>query len=225
VSDNLPAVWSAESHTLAKHKILSEYLVAWIQILSRQSQKIGATSRPLKYIDAFAGPGIYENGNKGSPILAIEVALKFPNPLPVPVEFVFIENDGERHRTLEQQISLYHESIASSSNVHSVKAIKGDCVVEMNKMLDHAAAFQEVFGPALVFLDQFGYSGVPMSLIARVLSASECEVLTFFFWRELDRFIGDKSKHAGINSAFGGNDWQPAINMGTEERIRFVSET
>jgi three-Cys-motif partner protein len=194
-------------------------------ILSHQSEKIGVTTRPPKYVDAFAGPGIYESGEEGSPILALKVALNHAQTFPVPIEFVFIEDDETRHKTLEQQLFPYREAISKSSNVQSVACIKGDCRVELGKILDDADARHEEFGPALVFLDQFGYSGVPMSLISRILSHGECEALTFFFWRELDRFISDPHKHAGVTSAFGSTDWMPAINMEATDRIRFMSNT
>jgi three-Cys-motif partner protein len=224
VSDSLPPVWSAEPHTLAKHRILQEYLAAWMAILSHQSGKLGATTRPLKYIDAFAGPGIYQNGEEGSPILALKVALNHARKFPVPVDFVFIEDDEARYRTLEQQLLRYRESSANSANVHSVKPVNRDCRIVLNEMLDAAKANQAGFGPALVFLDQFGYSGVPMNLIARILAHGECEVLTFFFWRELDRFISDKSKHSGVTGAFGGDEWLPAIDLAADRRVEFMSD-
>src|SRR4051794_21996687 len=85
VSDSLPTVWSAEPHTVAKHRILQAYLSAWMPILTRQSQKVGQQGK-VRYIDGFAGPGIYQKGEKGSPILALEAALEHPFTFPIPVE-------------------------------------------------------------------------------------------------------------------------------------------
>ena len=67
MSDNLPTVWPAEPHTLAKHAILKEYLKAWMPILSRQSARVHAPGREVLFVDGFAGPGRYSGGEPGSP--------------------------------------------------------------------------------------------------------------------------------------------------------------
>jgi len=216
VSDDLSGVWSADPHTLAKHKILQQYLAAWMPILSRQSRSI------IKYIDGFAGPGIYQGGEKGSPVLALETALNHSKDFPAPVELYFIENDDERFQTLMQQLALYREAIAQSKNVKLAKPIHGDCRTTIDQMIDESESRSTKFGPALVFLDQFGYSAVPLDLIKRILSHDQCEVLTYLFWRDLDRFITDPNKHKGISSAYGCEEWRPAIAMKPGERDRFM---
>lgn len=77
MGDNLPTVWDASPHTIAKHAILREYLAAWFPILSRQSAKVQSThpantKNEILFIDAFAGPGEYANGEPGSPIIALK---------------------------------------------------------------------------------------------------------------------------------------------------------
>ena len=54
-------------HTAAKHLLLKRYLDRWFPILGKYNQRIN-------YIDGFAGPGEYEGGEPGSPLLAIEAA-------------------------------------------------------------------------------------------------------------------------------------------------------
>ena len=62
-------IWQLEHHTRAKHEILKRYLQAWMVILSQ-----GKFSEIL-YIDGFAGPGEYDRGEVGSPIIAGAVAI------------------------------------------------------------------------------------------------------------------------------------------------------
>ena len=62
------SIWKAEPHTLAKHAVLRNYLEAWFPILGRWNGRV-------IYYDGFAGPGRYEGGEQGSPIVAIEVAM------------------------------------------------------------------------------------------------------------------------------------------------------
>ncbi len=51
-----------QPHTQAKHHILKYYLDEWFPILGRARGS-------LRYIDGFAGPGEYEGGEDGSPIM------------------------------------------------------------------------------------------------------------------------------------------------------------
>lgn len=57
-------IWKMQPHTEMKHIILKKYLDAWLPIMANTNKKI-------LYIDGFAGPGEYKNGEIGSPIIAI----------------------------------------------------------------------------------------------------------------------------------------------------------
>lgn len=61
-------VWPLEPHTRAKHEILRRYLAAWFPILSKWSGRI-------IYLDGFAGPGVYSDGEDGSPVIALQTAV------------------------------------------------------------------------------------------------------------------------------------------------------
>ena len=54
-------------HTAAKHDILRFHLKAWFPILGQAFPQSS-----LQYIDGFCGPGEYEGGEDGSPILALK---------------------------------------------------------------------------------------------------------------------------------------------------------
>lgn len=227
MSDTLENVWSADDHTFAKHQILQNYLAAWIPILSKQSQNVGSRN-PIKYIDAFAGPGIYkprnpgENPPKGSPLLAIESAISHQGDLPIPVEFIFIEARKERHKILCEQLIYYERQARESGRAIVRPAYEGDCVEILGKMLAECKQKHQKFGPALVFLDQFGYSSVPMELVGKILAEPQCEVLSYLEFKNLDRFITDETKHTGISETFGSEAWKAAIKLHGIERARFL---
>ncbi len=65
-------LWSKEAHTQAKHEILSRYLGAWFPILINKFHC-------ACIIDGFAGPGEYERGEAGSPLLMLQVLLRHPD--------------------------------------------------------------------------------------------------------------------------------------------------
>src|SRR5438445_12315710 len=92
-------IWELEAHTRAKHEILRRYLQAWMPILSQ------GRFPEMLYIDGFAGPGQYEGGEAGSPIIALDTALGFKPALRAKVHFLFIEKDDDRAAHLREQVA------------------------------------------------------------------------------------------------------------------------
>lgn len=63
--------WSLPPHTEAKHKILRYYLGAWFAIMA-QSRMVSR----INFLDGFAGRGRYDDGEPGSPLIALEVLVE-----------------------------------------------------------------------------------------------------------------------------------------------------
>lgn len=59
-----PTIWKLEPHTEVKHAIYDRYLDAWLPIILRKWPV-------ATYAEGFAGPGVYEEGQRGSPIRAL----------------------------------------------------------------------------------------------------------------------------------------------------------
>jgi three-Cys-motif partner protein len=222
MNDKLPTVWDAEPHTLAKHGILKKYLQAWMAILARQSALIPKGSKSILYVDGFAGPGVYKGGEEGSPIVAIRTAVDHTGNLPVPVRFLFVELEPARFQSLQQQLAKLQPMIQASKQVASAEARRGDCTEVLSAIVDNPNQFGGNFGPAMVFLDQFGYSQVPINLVAKIMAWDQCEVLSYLNWDHLNRYLSDPSKAAGITGAFGTEDWKQAIQMPGDQRRTFL---
>jgi three-Cys-motif partner protein len=225
MADNLPVVWPAEPHTCAKHAILERYLKAWFPILSQQSHRAQLRTEQILFIDGFAGPGEYTNGQPGSPIIALTAAIQHAKEFPVPIQFLFIEEREERFARLEAVLKRYQEQIKQSSKIRLVLPRQGDCDTVLNEMLDQHDKQGTHFGPALAFLDQFGYSAVPMQLIARILAFRQCEVFSYLDYKGMNRWITDPSKALSFDRTFGGNEWMGAINLPESERRVFLLNT
>src|SRR5689334_11606762 len=123
MADNLPTVWEAEPHTLAKHGIYRTYLEAWAAILSNSP-----FGTELQVVDGFAGPGEYLRGEPGSPIVALNSILGHTRSLPKRVRLRFIELDEERHAHLVSRLARENERIAAASHRLVVdQPILGEC--------------------------------------------------------------------------------------------------
>ena len=215
--DALPTIWKAEPHTLAKHGILRTYLEAWVAILSNSP-----FGTELLFVDGFAGPGKYLNGEPGSPIVALNSILDHKQTLPKNVRLRFIELDQERHAHLVARLAQENARMATSQLVIVDPAILGDCEEEIRKLIAQRKQNRQGLGPALFFLDQFGYSQVPMSLVRAIMAEPQCEVFSFLNFRRMNAYLGDQAKWAGVTEAYGDESWKPALQMSGYTRQEFL---
>ncbi len=222
MNDQLDTIWDAEPHTIAKHRILTSYLQAWAPIMSRYLQRVGTTGQRLLFVDGFAGPGIYDKGQDGSPVLSIKAILDHTVILPAPLSFFFIEEVPERYDILKKRIDNLNTKIDNSDSIDKVSVQKGGCESILNPWLDKYDDSSKDLGPAFFFLDQFGYSDVSMDLIKRILKHQYCEVFTYLNWSYLSRFISDETKSATITQTFGGNEWQEVLKINHTQRASFM---
>lgn len=174
-------LWPLEPHTGAKHAILKMYLDRWFPILGKYHSRIN-------YIDGFAGPGEYRDGEKGSPILAIESALEHVSRgtlgSNVTINFIFIESDKDHSAHLRKIL----ESLTCPPQF-KIGIIDGqfrDCIGEI---LDKLEADKKSLAPTFAFVDPFGFSGIPMSLMARILKFERCEVFVNIMVEFINRFL------------------------------------
>jgi three-Cys-motif partner protein len=194
-------------------------------IMSRQSHKLGISEAELLFVDGFAGPGRYAGGELGSPILAIESVLGHSYDFPIPISFLFIEERNKRHAVLQNIVKEYRRRIEESRRINSVRVEKGECERVLNEVLDSYEKTNRKIGPAFFFLDQSGFSDVPMQLIRRVMSKPLCEVFSYLNWDHMNRFLIDGTKWPSLDRTFGGPEWRLALELESYERSDFVLKT
>jgi three-Cys-motif partner protein len=192
-------VWKLDPHGVAKHAVLRRYLQAWIPIMASWSGRV-------LYIDGFAGPGIYEGGEEGSPIIALRAALAQAGLIRGEMNFLFIEADPPRHGVLRQEIAKL--PMPSNLRVH-VECARFDETV--NGILDDLDAAGDRLIPTFAFVDPFGFSHTPMRTLARIMQHPRCEVLVTFMYEEINRFLGHADHPATFDALFGCPDWSRCL--------------
>ena len=203
-----------DPHTEAKHQILKKYLQAWLPIISRNHGRV-------VYVDGFAGPGEYIGAKDGSPIIAIkEVAgHKLRDQMKAEFIFLFIEERQDRCEHLKQMLSTL--KIPTGLKVEfSVECGKFDEVV--GGLLDKFDKEKAKLAPTFIFIDPFGFSGVPLNLIKRIMANPHCEVLITFMYEEIVRFMSLASNEKHLDGLFGTDKWR-VINankkLSSDERL------
>jgi three-Cys-motif partner protein len=200
-------IWELQPHTAAKHQILRKYLDAWFPILVRYNSRI-------VYIDGFSGPGRYSGGEPGSPIIALESARTHRANLAGELVFLFIEERQDRADNLDREIG----SIQLPAHF-KVKVERGTFAEDLTTRLDQLDADGHEVSPTFALIDPFGFSGIPYSLVSRLLSKNRCEVLITFMVDAINRWLNHPGTdiRAHITETFG-TDAAIAIVEGVGDR-------
>lgn len=192
-------VWPLEPHTRAKHEILRRYLEAWTAILSRGGFPT------IGYVDGFAGPGIYDNGEDGSPVIALKAALKHQDKIKAEIRFLFIEHDKKRAAQLRACIAAL--AVPGNFKVQIVEGLTFEQGFRAH-LLEPCRNARRPLPPTFAFIDPFGWKGVPFALVKEILANPSCEVLFNFMYEEINRFIEHPDQPKNFDDLFGSSDWR-----------------
>ncbi len=175
-------LWPLEPHTRGKHLVLRGYLDAWFPIMGRWNGRI-------LFIDGFAGPGEYEGGERGSPLIAIKAFKDHRTRHLVTAEviFAFIEKDPRRAEHLEKLVAGLRPNLPPN------------CTVEVE-----CGLFDEAMTSTLDALDVQKTSLAP---------ASKCEVYVSFMYDFISRFRDTPEFAPHLDELFGCRDWRQGIPL------------
>lgn len=219
-------LWTLDQHTRAKHELLRRYLGAWFPILT-----YGGYHRRVLFLDGFAGPGVYADGEPGSPIIALNTLVThqvFDELGQTEFVFIFVESDHERYESLESKIAEFWQRSGGQPGNVRVHVVESTFAELAGELLDELGEQKKQLAPTFAFIDPFGWSGVPIQLVAELLSYSRCEVLFNFMYDSVNRFVGDErpaiAKH--FAELFGTNEdeHRHAAELAGEERKRFLRD-
>ena len=190
-------VWEAEAHTLAKHVILRSYLQAWFPILSKWNGRV-------VYYDGFAGPGVYSRGEEGSPLIALNVAKEHRASLDSELAFIFVEERKDRSDYLKAELAT--RDLPSNFRY----SVRNETFAQaLGNTLDYLDSEGLEIAPTFAFVDPFGITGLPFSLIERLLGRKRCEALITFMSSTIRRFVTELPEQ--VNELVG--------NISAAERI------
>ena len=154
-----------------KASIVSEYFPQYCKIIINKHRP-----KQLRYIDLFAGPGRYEDGNASTPILIAQNCFK---DLYLRNHVRFIFNDNTYSFQLEENFTKEFPD-----GTFAIKPFFGDKTVgEHQKISDflikntHIGKHNEY--PSLLFIDPFGYKGIETNVLAQFLKNWGNEIFLF----------------------------------------------
>lgn len=198
-SDSDPEKWDYPPHTKAKHDMLASYLDGWYPILSRWNGKI-------LFLDGFAGRGKYTNGAEGSPIIALKRLINhrhFPRMGDREFVFMFVEANADNAASLKHEIDAFIAQNQPWPPKVKVYVENQKFDVTANGIIDYLREQKGNLAPTFAFVDPFGYSGLPMDLLADLLAYPKTEIFVNFMVGHVQRFIERDGQENAMKRLFG----------------------
>lgn len=205
-------LWPLEPHTKGKHLVLRSYLDAWLPIL-------GSRSGRILFVDGFAGPGEYQDGEEGSPQIALRALVDHSAKRAISAEigFVFIEADTARAAHLANIVDAWKGKLPGKC---WTKVINAKFDEALGDFLGNIDVQNARLAPTFLMIDPFGVSGTPMEIIARVLKNPRCEVYVSLMYESINRFANTSEFVSHLDVLFGTQEWRGCSSIEKSELRR-----
>ncbi len=152
-----------------KANIVANYFPKYCKILLKTHKGM------IRYLDLFAGPGIYDDGSLSTPMLLTDYCAQ-DSILKNRVHLLF--NDKEYGAILEDNFnSRYPDGTFALRPRFACKTVGEDAGIE-NFLNKDCAKGQNI--PTLLFFDPFGYKGINSRTLAKFMSKFGNEIFLFF---------------------------------------------
>jgi len=189
------------AHSLAKHRVLQEYIEKYVAILTANRRVEQLT---LSLVDGFSGGGTYlhpESGDRipGSPILmlnAIALAETKANvdrrkKFKVNGNYYFVDEKKTTLEYLKQEVASAPSAIEKHDHIHY---LKGSFSSHLDEIIQHIKKKGKAHR-AIFLLDQYGYTDVPMADIRKIFAAlPRAEVILTLAVDWLTHFVNDTAR-------------------------------
>lgn len=203
--------YSLEEHSKIKLKVLTEYIKTWMRKVVLNPYGSGN----CLVVDTFAGTGMYDDGNYGSPLIIIKEALdfieqakKYPNMKVKLINLIFIESDVNNYNLLKENIEKHvginiDEHKFNSINEHLNIAISNST---HEKFIENLLSKVDNMIPAFFFIDPFKFT-VPFELNKGLLEKyNNVELLFNLMTEELSRFFEVDKINKSLKILYGIED-------------------
>lgn len=196
-----------EDHTKRKLEVLKSYLDIYFDTVVRNPAQDRLN---ITLVDGFSGGGAYADGaetRSGSPFVllsaveqaAVRLNERREKPLKINARFIFVDDEFEHVAALRREL----KSRGYAEDDPRITIYHGTFVDHLPAILQKITKTQ-IKGRSIFFLDQFGYSDVPMSAIRTIFnSLDRSEVVLNFAIDSLLNYLQDASAELELYRQFG----------------------
>lgn len=217
-------------HSEAKVNLYGKYLSIYLNVLSRS---------PIKNIylfDLFCGEGVYKDGGKGSPIVALECIKNhyYSNGNTCPNLYIDF-NDSEESEIEPEKLKIDRVKEIASKVFRPQNVHVGYTSIDYNKLVPKVIERTNSLKSderALVFIDPWGYKEIDPADIKGLMENGKTEVILFLPIYFMSRFAnkskdvefkGGRALRLFMEKLFGNSDAVPHIE-GQKEFIYHIQE-
>lgn len=182
------------SQSARKSRIVFKFFDGWANVFT--SPKMRSKVKQLGYVDLFAGPGMYENQTLSTPVQIVQRVIERPE---VASRFrsVFNDADPDHVRTLKANI----ESLPGIEKL-AHRPIFQNLAVESDEAVIESLVSLVANGPAVLFVDPFGYKGLSIRLLANFLRGFGHDAMFFFNYRRLNAAMNNDLFAPWVDAVF-----------------------
>lgn len=203
--------YNLEEHSKIKLKVLTEYIKPWMRKVVLNQYGSGN----CLIADTFAGTGMYDDGNYGSPLIIIKEALdfieqskKYPKMKVNTIYLIFIESDTKNYELLKGNIEKYVGFNIESHKFNSInehlKIVVSNSTHE--EFIESLLSNVDKMIPAFFFIDPFKFT-VPFKLNEELLKKyKNVELLINLMTEELSRFFEVDKINKSLKILYGIED-------------------
>ena len=205
---------SPSEQSTIKAKIVASYFKAWSMIMCQH----WPSSIPIGYVDLFSGPGVYQDGSESVPLLLIKTVLGDERLIN---RFLFYFNDQD-----EKNIENLKKSIAEVDVNERLKKRIQYSIRTIDERFSHSITINSN-GPVLSFVDPFGYKGLTLKLINKLIENKGSDCIFFFNYNRINMALSNNTKFDEyLEGIFGNKRVQTLKNdlrgMAAEDREPIV---
>jgi three-Cys-motif partner protein len=180
---------SQNAPSQVKSAIVSSYFGAWATIMTKRAGK-----RVIGYVDLFAGRGRFDDRSESTPIFVVRKAVNDPT-LRTALKTFFNDKNANEVAALQAEIGSIAgiESLAHTPRFHS-EAVGP-------QITNRLPEFRLI--PTVLFADPFGYMGISLELVKRLLESQKSEALIFFNTNRINAGLSNEFVREHIDALFG----------------------
>jgi three-Cys-motif partner protein len=201
-------LWKRDEHTKAKHELLLAVFNKWVSIHSGYF-----ASRPggglVRIYDGFAGPGVYADGESGSPLILMRALCTNTNLKErwsaVRYDLHFVEKQGARADMLEAKLQEFETAMRERGPGWSDRV---RWTVTCGRYEEHVPQPVDEPSALFLFLDPFGYSHAPMELTKDLVQQPKSDTLIFLPLSFVNRFKNRAGQETALDRFFGTREWR-----------------
>ena len=169
--------------------IVTEFFKAYFPII------YNSTSADVWYLDLFCGPGIYEDGNKSTPLVLLDVINQFKNnSVREHIKLVFNDHNSNYTDSLRSEIEK-HPVMSKLKYKPSITCLKAS-QVDLSKYTSNNL-------PIFSFVDPWGYKDVSTAQVWQLVKNRGSDCVLFFNANRILQDINKPANEKDFSDLFG----------------------